>query len=191
MTEPTKQTDLLEIARGQEEAALVAAAKRDPRAFEQLYRLYVQPIFRYLYSRIGSQSEAEDATAQTFLAALEALDHYHQEGHFAAWLFAIARRKAADYFRLLQRQVPLEEAQDVSKDADLLQHVIQTERTTALAKLIASLPEDERELIRLRYVAELSFAEIGRLLSCSEDAAKKSLYRLLARLQSQMEVYHD
>jgi RNA polymerase sigma-70 factor (ECF subfamily) len=106
MTEPTKQTDLLEIARGQEEAGLVAAAKRDPRAFEQLYRLYVQPIFRYIYSRIGSLPEAEDATAQTFLAALEAFDHYHHDGHFAAWLFAIAHWKAADHFRSQQRQAP-------------------------------------------------------------------------------------
>jgi RNA polymerase sigma-70 factor, ECF subfamily len=191
MTEPTKQTDLLESARGQEEADLVADAKRDPRAFEQLYRLYVQPIFRYLYSRIGSQPEAEDATAQTFLAALEALDHYHHDGHFAAWLFAIARRKATDHFRSHQRQAPLEDADNVPSGTDLLQGVIQTERKTALTKLIAALPEDERELIRLRYVAELSFSEIGRLLGCSEDAAKKSLYRLLARLQSQLEVYHD
>jgi RNA polymerase sigma-70 factor, ECF subfamily len=191
MTEPTKQTDLLEIARGQEEAGLVAAAKRDPRAFEQLYRLYVQPIFRYIYSRIGSLPEAEDATAQTFLAALEAFDHYHHDGHFAAWLFAIARRKAADHFRSQQRQAPLEYADSVPNGTDLLQDVIRTERKAALAKLITGLPEDERELIRLRYVAELSFAEIGRLLGCREDAAKKSLYRLLARLQSQLEVYHD
>jgi RNA polymerase sigma-70 factor (ECF subfamily) len=191
MTEPTKQTDLLEIARGQEEAGLVAAAKRDPRAFEQLYRLYVQPIFRYIYSRIGSLPEAEDATAQTFLAALEAFDHYHHDGHFAAWLFAIARRKAADHFRSQQRQAPLEYADSVPNGTDLLQDVIRTERKAALAKLFTGLPEDERELIRLRYVAELSFAEIGRLLGCREDAAKKSLYRLLARLQSQLEVYHD
>ena len=191
MTEPIRQIDMLETARGQEEADLVTAAQRDPQAFELLYLRYVQPVFRYLYSRIGNQAEAEDATAQTFLAALEAFDHYHHDGHFAAWLFSIARRKAADNFRSQQRQAPLEDADSIPSGTDLLQGVIQTERKVALTKLIAGLPEDERELIRLRYVAELSFSEIGRLLGCSEDAAKKSLYRLLARLQSQLEVYHD
>jgi len=57
--------------------------------------------------------------------------------------------------------------------------------------LIRALPEEEHELIRLRYIAELSFSEIGRLLNRSEDAVKKSLYRLLARLQSQLEVSHE
>ncbi|HTX79688.1 MAG TPA: RNA polymerase sigma factor [Longilinea sp.] len=191
MTEPTQQIDSLETAHSRDEAGLVAAAKRDPGAFEPLYLRYVQPIYRYLYSRIGRQAEAEDATAQTFLAALEALDRYHHDGHFVAWLFTIARCKAVDHFRAQGRQAPLEDADGIPGGADLLQSVVQTERKAALAALIAALPEDERELIRLRYVAELSFAEIGHLLGCSADAAKKSLYRLLARLQSQLEVYHD
>jgi RNA polymerase sigma-70 factor (ECF subfamily) len=69
--------------------------------------------------------------------------------------------------------------------------VIRSEEDDALTKLIDSLPEDERELIRLRYVAVLSFAEIGHLLNRREEAVKKSLYRLLARLQSQLEVPHE
>jgi RNA polymerase sigma-70 factor (ECF subfamily) len=76
-------------------------------------------------------------------------------------------------------------------DTDVLQQVIQTEQIAALAKLISTLNEEEHELIRLRYIAELSFSEIGRLLNRSEEAVKKSFYRLLARLQSQLEVSHE
>ncbi len=57
--------------------------------------------------------------------------------------------------------------------------------------LIRSLAEDERELIHLRYVAELSFAEIALSLKKREDAVKKTLYRLLARLKVEMEAHHE
>ena len=190
MAEPTLTMASIETFKETNEARLVAAAQRDPRAFGRLYALYVQPLFRYLYSRIGGVPEAEDVTAQTFLAALEAFGRYRHDGHFAAWLFSIARYKAADYFRQQNKQVPLEDAESVAADSDLLQGAIHRERSAALAKLVAALPEEDRDLIRLRYVAELSFSEIGRLLGRSEDAAKKALYRLLARLQSQLENPH-
>jgi RNA polymerase sigma-70 factor (ECF subfamily) len=85
----------------------------------------------------------------------------------------------------------LENAEKVPLETDVLQQVIQTEQIASLAKLIRALSEEEHELIRLRYIAELSFSEIGRLVNRSEDAVKKSLYRLLARLQSQLEVSHE
>ncbi len=191
MAEPILTMAAIDYFKETDEASLVAAARRDPRAFGRLYALYVQPLFRYLYSRIGSLPEAEDVTAQTFLAALEALGRYRHDGHFAAWLFSIARCKAADYFRAQRQQAPLEDAECLAAEGgDLLQGVLQGERSAALTRLIAALPEEERDLIRLRYVAELSFSEIGRLLGRSEDAAKKALYRLLARLQSQLENPH-
>ena len=191
MAVPIIQTSLTEDLEKPDEASLIAAAKKDPREFGQIYHLYIQSIFRYLYSRIGSLPEAEDATAQTFLAAFESLDRYQHKGHFAAWLFAIARRKAMDHFRMQRQQIPLENAEKVPLETDLLQQVIQTEQIAALAKLISALPEEEHELIRLRYIAELNFSEIGSLLNRSEAAVKKSLYRLLARLQSQLEVSHE
>lgn len=96
-----------------------------------------------------------------------------------------------DAFRTQRQQVPLENAEKVPAETDVLQQVIQTEQIAALAKLIRALSEEEHELIRLRYIAELSFSEIGRLVNRSEDAVKKSLYRLLARFQSQLEVSHE
>ena len=169
---------------------IIAAARQDPQVFGELYSLYAQPVFRYLYSRMGNVPEAEDATAQTFLAALERFSKYRHDGYFASWLFSIARNKAMDYFRQQRKQTSLDEAELIPAEANLLQQVIKTERMAALSKLIGTLPEDERELIRLRYVAELSFAEIGHLLLQKEDTVKKSLYRLLARLKTQADKEH-
>ena len=57
--------------------------------------------------------------------------------------------------------------------------------------MIQALAEDEQELIRLRYVAELPFAEVARALHRSEGATKKMLYRLLKRLRTEMEAAHE
>ena len=65
--------------------------------------------------------------------------------------------------------------------------MIRTEELSRIRSIIKNLNEEEQDLIRLRYVADLSFAEIADLLGKREDAVKKSVYRLLARLKSQME----
>ena len=174
----------------QKVSQIIAAARQDPRVFGDLYLLYAQPIFRYLYSRIGNTPEAEDVTTQTFMAAFESFPKYRHDGHFASWLFSIARNKAMDHFRRQRMEVTLDEAERIPADANLIQQVLETERIAALTKLICALSENEQELIRLRYVAELTFAEIGHLLDKKEDTVKKTLYRLLARLKVQLEDYH-
>ncbi len=169
---------------------LVMSAKQDKREFEALYLHYVKPVYRYLFSRLGDQSDAEDATAQTFLNALEGIDRYHEDGHFAAWLFAIARRKAVDHFR--QSALSTFLSDDLpGLDEDLLQQADQRERRELLKSLVAELSDDDQELLRLRFAAGLAFAEIAHLLRRNEGAVKKSLYRLLEKMQNRMEGNHD
>jgi len=170
-----------------DELKIIKAARRDPREFGELYKLYVEKVFRYIYSRIGNVQEAEDVTAQTFLSAFESFDSFRQDEHFASWLFTIARNKAMDYFRQKKNTFTIDCVVNISGDVDPLSHVINSEQTAALSQLIGALPEEERELLRVRFLAEMSFREIARYLNRSEDAVKKSTYRLLARLHSQME----
>ena len=167
--------------------ALVEDAKDDPAAFGQLYNHYVQPVYRYLYSRVGTTHDAEDLTSQTFMAAFEYLPRYRERGQFAAWLFRIARSKMTDHFRGNKYEVDLEAAQRFAGGDDALLQVIQNEEISHLTCLIKNLNFEEQDLIHLRYVAELTFAEIADLLGRREEAVKKSLYRLLARLKGQME----
>jgi RNA polymerase sigma-70 factor (ECF subfamily) len=169
---------------------LVSAAQSDPAEFTALYDRYFRPIYRYLYSRVGNVPEAEDLTAQTFLAALEALPRYRHRGHFSAWLFAIARNKARDHYRRRAPDAPIDENRpDMSEDP--LAQTIRSDQIKQLADLIGKLDEEEQELIRLRCAANLSFAEIGAFLGRKEDTVKKAFYRLAARLQLQLEVSHE
>jgi RNA polymerase sigma-70 factor, ECF subfamily len=173
------------------ELRIIRAARQDPRAFGELYTLYVEQVFRYLYSRIGNEQEAEDTTAQTFLVAFESFDRFRQDGHFASWLFTIARNKAMDHFRQRKNTSSIDEVNDIPVEIDPLSGVIQSEQTAALSKLIQTLPEEDRELLRLRFLAAMSFPEIAHFLHRNEEAVKKSIYRLLARLHGQLEVSNE
>jgi RNA polymerase sigma-70 factor, ECF subfamily len=166
---------------------LVAAAQREPAAFAALYDRFCAPVYRYLYSRVGNQADAEDLTTQTFLAALENLPRYREQGQFAAWLFCIARAKVMDFFRRGRCEVSLEALEIQTDEHDPLGLVIQRQEQAKIAGILQKMEAEERELLRLRYVADLSFPEMAALLGKNEAAVKKSLYRLLARIQSQVE----
>jgi RNA polymerase sigma-70 factor (ECF subfamily) len=175
-----------------DEPALVHLAQTDTQAFATLYDRYVQRIYRYCYYRTGSAPDAEDLTAQIFLTVLEALPRYRQDGHFAAWLFSIARKKVADFHRRASHATQsLEEATLPPIHTDLALDLETSQRRERMLKQIRALAEEERELIHLRYVAELSFAEIAKTLQRNEEAVKKSLYRLIARLRQEMEAEHE
>ena len=167
--------------------ALISAALEDPAAFGMLYDRYVQHIYRYAYSRVENARVAEDITSQTFMAAYESLGRYRERGYFSAWLFRIAQSEINNHFRRSRREVGLDATKRFAEADDALGSVIQDEELGRLRFLIKKLDDDDRELIRLRYVAELSFAEMADLLGKREDAVKKSVYRLLERLKGQME----
>ncbi len=189
MTTPLQQSITRWRHTQDEDAAPIAESKNNPAAFSVLYDRYVQPVYRYLYYRIDSVPEAEDLTSQTFLSALEALPRYQHQGNFAAWLFRIARGKVIDYVRRQKKQLPLRDNLP-AEATDLLARLVHSDEIACLSALIHKLDEDEQELIRLRYTAGLPFAQIAVILDSNENTVKKSLYRVLARLESQLEDLH-
>ena len=175
----------------EDEADLALPARRTPALFKKLYLRWVSPVYRYLLYQAGDTSVAEDLTSQVFLTALEQLPRYKHRGTFAAWIFTIARNKARDHFRKSARQVSMEDVAEAVIRPDLLGEVIHADQLERLDSLVRALPEGELEMIRLRYVAELSLAEIGALVHRSEEATRKAISRLLTRLQRQMEDDHE
>jgi RNA polymerase sigma-70 factor (ECF subfamily) len=164
----------------------IAAAQKDPEAFSGLYTAYVRPMFRFLYNRVGSAEEAQELTAAVFLAAVESLPRYNHRGNFAAWLFAIARRKVADYYRR-RPPIPLDEIRNLPGEDDLASQVSRRDEILRMRERIAALDEDEREWIHLHFAADLTYAEMAALLGKNEEALKKAMQRLLSRLRTTLE----
>ncbi len=172
-------------------SALAIEARNDPAAFGRLYNQFVQPVYRYLRSRVQDVQVAEDLTSQTFMAAFENIHRYHERGYFSAWLFRIARSKLMDHFRRHKQEISLDEIENHGALDDALGRAARGDEIRRLAGLIRRLDPAGRDLITLRYVADLSFAEMAEVLGKSEGAVKKSLYRLLASIKSQMENNHE
>ncbi len=169
-----------------DEPKLVERARRDPEAFAGLYQRYLPRVYRYLYLRLGSQQDAEDVTSQVFLEALSELQRnlYKDRGCFPAWLFTIARRRLLD-FQCKRHDIVLDEYPDPAPD--LIDQIQFSEKRKHLSLLLDQLDEDKRELLRLRFAAQLSFAEIGMLENRSEEAVKMAVYRIIKRLRENWE----
>lgn len=172
-----------------DDAQLVAAAKEDAIAFDALYRRYVTRVYRYCLLRCGDEQDAEDLTAQTFVAALESLPRYREQGNFAAWLFTIARRRCRDYhrrrYRHPQDNVDLEDLADrVHPNApDPEQSTARAVLIDCLLRVLPLLTEDRQEVVRLRYGAGLSTAETAEIMGKGQSAVKMLLLRALNDLQ--------
>jgi RNA polymerase sigma-70 factor, ECF subfamily len=176
------------VAAMNDDSSLAAAARRDPAAFSKLYQRYVTRVYRYIYSHVGNEQDAEDITAQVFGSAWEGLPRYREQGQFASWLFRIARNKINDFYRSRREHLSIDELADkLWEEMDPLETVERREALRRLAVLVDDLRGDEQEMVRLRFAASLSHAEIATLMGRSEGAIKMALHRLLRRLQAEWE----
>ena len=172
-----------------DDESLVQAAQTNPADFKAIYQKWLKPVYRYFYFRVGNARDAEDLTSQVFLKVYEDLPHYRSRGCFSAWLFTIARARAADFYRKVKREVPLTKADPLTDEVVLVDQVVQNDDLHQVLELINRLPPDEQELLLLRFVAELGYREIGSLAHRKEDAVRKAISRILDRIQT--EIDHD
>ena len=157
--------------------------------FTELYHRNATPVFYYLYSRVRNVADAEDLTSQTFMTALEILSKLRDPLKFTPWVFTIARNKALDFFRKSQRHPTADYDEELDQIKAVGGELSQTDqdRLRDLERLISRLSLLEQEYLHLRIVADLPFAEIASILSEPETRIKKKYYRLLERLQAQVE----
>jgi RNA polymerase sigma-70 factor, ECF subfamily len=168
------------------------AGGQDLAAYTELYRLYVIRIYRFLYSRLEDQTEAEEVTSQVFMAAWEALPRYKEKGSFTSWLFRIARNKLNDHFRRYRPNLPLQEVTEkLSENWDPLASLVQEEYLRQLAQIVQNLPREQYELLSMRFAAGLTYKEMASILGRSEGAVKMAFSRLVKKLKEEWEQDDD
>ena len=169
------------------EAALVErAVTGDADAFGELYLLHLDAIYRYVYYRVGDTSDAEDLTEQAFLNAWQALSDYRQRGSpFTSWLYRIAHNVVVDYHRRRKPTAPMPAPERIDRESEqrtALEQVIAVEEAAALAGAIAQLPEEQQQVILLRFIEGLKHAEVARIMGKSEGACRTIQHRALSAL---------
>ncbi len=170
---------------------LIQAAHADPQAFDNLYRRYVERIYRYLFSYTNNVADAEDLTSQTFLSAWKGLNYYRERGTFAAWLFHIARNKARDLHRQKHLQISIDGFSDFQGELDPDAGFEKKETLRHVNLLLAKLDPEQIELLRLHFGAGLSYAEIGSLLRRSAEATKVAYHRLFQKLREEWKAFDE
>jgi RNA polymerase sigma-70 factor, ECF subfamily len=166
--------------------SLARKASKNPDDFSDLFDRYAIKVYRYVYSRVNHHESAEDITSQVFLDAFKHITQYKPVGPFAAWLFTIARRRIADFYR---KQNPTEELSDKApQDApEIITKVVTNEAIREVEVQLQTLNDEERELLRLRFAAGMRYKEFATLLDKKPGAVKIATYRLINRLKKNLE----
>jgi len=183
-------TNLLSNTNENTNPLIEPGATLTPALFESIYETFFDRVYNYFSYRVASREEAEDLTAQVFEQIINRFRQYDPaKGQFQNWLFGIARNALASQFRSKKRhpQAALDESFEEDTAVGPAQQILQLEEHSRLLVYINKLPERDRDLIALRYGAEMSQRQIGEVLKMKESAVAVALGRAVQRLRRHFE----
>ena len=168
------------------EGALIRRARAlDPGALAEIYDRYFDAIYRYVYTRVGHQADAEDLTEQVFLRMLDAIGNYRPRGiAFSSWLYRIAHNLLVDRYRRSGREtVQLQDSvRDQGAHADPETAFQSSQDHQRLYWAIQQLTPEQQQVITLRFIENLEVAQIAQIMKRRPGAIHSMQHRALASL---------
>ncbi len=154
-------------------------------SMDEIYREHSKTIYRYLLSLTHDADKSEELTQETFYQAVKSIDRYDGSCKMTTWLCAIAKNSLAAYRRKHAETVDLDEltANAASAESETLGAIGQIE----LMRKLHALAGDTREVMYLRLLGDLSFREIGDILTRTENWARVTDYRGREKLKKELE----
>ena len=192
LTKPSPQNPVAEGDPIPDASLVDRLRKGETAAGEALCRRYYQPLVRYLQRLVGNEQLAEEMHQQTWLSVLEHLDRFdprHVSGGFKAWLFRIATNKANDHWRTGGRERAGREglrlvAEVAGPDAS---HKLEASETESkLRRALEQLPDNQRQVLLLRYYSDMKFIEIAEALGCPLNTALGRVHKAILKLRQLM-----
>jgi RNA polymerase sigma factor (sigma-70 family) len=169
-------------------AVLDLARQGDERALEVLYRDLAPPVLGYL--RVQGANEPEDVASEAFISVVRGLETFRgDERAFRSWVFTIAHHRLVDERRKLVRRAEqlathrtLALVSGVTSNGHVEEEALSNLGSATAVKAIQGLTEDQRAVVLLRILMDLSVADVARVLDKREGAVKTLQRRALARL---------
>lgn len=178
-----------------DESLMLAYAAGDTNAFETLYRRHRGAVYRYLLRQGIRQQQADELFQDIWLRVINARSSYTVRARFTTWLYRIAHNRVVDEFRRTPRlsviaadpgdtDLPLQAVGNGPEPPELLE----TQRLgTLLKRLIAELPDEQRDSFLLREEAGLSVDQIADVTGAGREAVKSRLRYAVAKLRAGLE----
>lgn len=178
-----------------EESVLIHLIERaqdysDPVAFDGLYQLYGDRVFRYLIARLNNPDTAEEVTSQVFLRLIEKINLYtiapkDNVPIFSAWLYRMSHNKMIDHLRRQKRTryVELERIEQLPTNSQIVTQVENKIDFELLLQKVQLLNEQQRQVIVLRFIEGLNIAETAKVMQKTEGAIKALQHRSLENLR--------
>ena len=162
-----------------------AAAESEALDWNEIYLDLAPRVYNYFRFRLGQEREVEDLTSRTFEKAWTARGQYRRDlAGFSTWLFKIAQNLIVDHVRSQRNYVSIDHAVNLTV-TDIADDSVERQSNLArLASLTRELPPRDRELVALKYGAELSNRDIARLTGLSESNVGSILHRLVQNLRA-------
>jgi RNA polymerase sigma-70 factor (ECF subfamily) len=178
------------VDRLESEKEYVALAKTgDNAAFGKLYDQYSQPIYRFIAVKVGTRQEAEDLLHEVFLSAWQKLPGFTEQGFpFSSWLYRIARNRVIDHYRTKKVAVSIDDEESgfdevVGAEVALGDQVDIQLDIDAVRGAIDQLTGEQREVIEMRFLSDLSPAEIAEIMDKREGTVRIIQFRALKKLK--------
>lgn len=180
------------------ECELLADARAgDPDAFCRLAAKHEARLFRQAMSLCGDASVAEDLAAETIIEAWKSLARYNGSCRFSTWLYAILLHRHQKHVRhaasrpIALSRLPFHDAERhesahgerQSPEPTPAENAVAADRMAEVQRAIDALPENHREVIRLRFFEDASVSEIAAVLGCPEGTIKSRLHHALEKMR--------
>lgn len=168
-----------------EKFLLIRLKKKDPEAYAEVYDLYVTSIYRFIYFKVATKQDAEDLTSEVFLKIWQYItDTDHNIDNLRALLYRTARNLVIDSYRkkatrdLVQDIEVLDSIRDDKQQSLLLNIEIAVDMRN-MEKVLRRMKDEYREVLILRYIDELSVAEIAKVLEKTKGSVRVLIHRAL------------
>ncbi len=180
-----------------EKNVILRAVNGDADAFEQLVRTYQTPIYNLCLRMSGNPDDAADLSQEAFIKAWRNLGSFQFESAFSTWLYRLASNTCLDFLRSVKRRpqvsLTVEDGDGETQTLDLPdtaptpeEAAISKEENELLARAMQSLDEQQRQILTLRVVNDLSYAEIAEILNIKEGTVKSRLARTRDALRKKL-----